>query len=149
MAVALIRLSTTNKRENDKLSKLYAYIFQTKDYLLHAEALRRHFREINTRLDAFDEEKLRFIQESLLRKSVALAAATTIYAQKGMEHLREKVFRNVALQIEDRNLVKEILRAKYGEDAERYDIDLYEEDLEPLIAVLASLENSKNGLQDN
>ena len=87
-------------------------------------------------------EELKRIESALVKQSMALSILSYLRMEKGFDFIRNNPFANVALQKEDVAAVNSILEAAYGPEHKLYHVDLNDDMMSPLLAVLKELADS-------
>lgn len=139
--VALVYYNVVVKRQADERKReaarrVYSHTYHLKETLLTLTYLREHSHDIQARA-GISATDLQQFQEALLAKSAALAATSALLAQAQVDKFGKPVFgTNVALQLEDRTMLRTVLKALFGERAEQYDIDLDDERYESIMPLV-------------
>ncbi len=140
--LSVVDNSMQKKKVNDKIKALYAVIFQTKEYTKFVSTFHDHIGKIKNQLPQMNEVELVKINKSLLRKSWALAAVTNLRIEETFGFIKNNSRTNIAMINEDSQLIDEILRTAYGNDCDKYDIDLYDDSLESIHKILEAETNN-------
>lgn len=109
-------------RERQKVRKLFAYTYQTKEAVSYSVALYNHFEEILKSVPHIERGELEDLREAMLKKSAALIGLTYLRFESSFNFIRNNPFTNVALQKEDRQLVNKFLVGIFGEGSERFNV---------------------------
>jgi len=141
-AYCVIHDRSERRRKEQLIRKLFAYVYQTKDFLVHLSAMQDYHQQVQERLPSVSPEELKHIEFALVKKSMALSILSYLRMEKGFDFIRKNPFANVALQKEDLAAVNSILEAAYGPEHKLYRINLNDDMMSPLLAVLKELSDS-------
>ena len=128
-------------KERDQIRPLYAVINQTKEYIRFVSTFHEHIGKIKNQFPLMNERDLVKINISLLRRSWALAVVTQLRAEKIFDYLKKFPLTNSAVSIEDRESIDDILKEAYGDDFDKYDIDLNDDSLDSIHKILETETN--------
>lgn len=143
-AYCVIHDRSERRRKEQLIRKLFAYVYQTKDLLVNLSAMQDHHHEVQERLPSVSPEELKRIEFALVKKSMALSILSYLRMEKGFDFIGNHPFLNVALQNEDLAAVRSILEAAYGPQYQLYDIDLNNDKISSLLAVIKELADSRS-----
>ena len=132
----IIRSGLERRRQERIIRKLFAYVYQTKDCLVHLSALQDHAQEVQKRLSSIDREDLERIEKGLVKRSMALSILSYLNMEHGFDCIRNRPFVNVALNWKDRAAINSILEAAFGPDCRKHEMDLNDETMSPILEVL-------------
>ena len=124
------------KKERARISTLFAVLYQTKEYIRFVSTFHDHSKKIKKELPQINERDLVQIYISLLRKSSALATVTYLRAEKIFDYIKNTSFANTAMLNEDRDLIEDFLNIDPGNDHDNYNIDLYDDRLDPIRKII-------------
>lgn len=125
------------ERKREAARKVCSHTYHLKESLLTLIYLRKHSREIQASAPHISAADLQHLQEALLAKSAALAATSALLAQAEVDKFGKPVFgTNVALQREDRAMIRAALEDLFGDRAQQYDVDLDDERYENIMRLL-------------
>ncbi len=143
IAYCVIYSIAERRRKERLIRKLFAYAHQIKDLLVRLAAIEDYRQEVREHLPSISPEELKRIELALVKKSMALAILSRLKMEKGFDFIGNHPFLNVALQKEDLAAIGSILEAGCGPEYQLYDIDLNDEKLSPLLAILKELAASR------
>ncbi len=134
----LIMIETILQQNNERarISILFAVLYQTKEYIRFVLDFHDHSRKIKKELLQINDKELVQIYISLLRKSSALANVTYLRAEKTFDYMKNTSFANIAMSDEDRDLLEDFLNIDPGNDHDNYNIDLYDDRLDPIRKII-------------
>lgn len=139
----VIRSGAEQRRKEQLVRKLFVYAYQIKDCLVHLVALQDYGQEVSRRLPWIGQDELERIEKGLVKRSMALSTLSYLQMEKSFDFIRNNPLINVALQREDRAAIDIILETTYGSEYGRYDVDLSDEKMAPILKVLKELTDSK------
>jgi hypothetical protein len=137
-----IRSRAERRHEEQLIRELFVYAYQTKDHLIHLSAFQDHSTEIRERFSWIKQAELERIEKSLVRKSMALSILFYM-KMRSFDFIRTHALLNVALQNEDFAAINKILEITYGPEYRRYDVDLNDDEMSPILDLLKELTGSK------
>jgi len=141
----LIVIETVLKqnKERDRLSDMFAVLYQTKEYIRFVSSFHDHFDTIKEQLPQISNNELAKVYISLLNKSSALATVTYLRAEKTFDSIKNTSFANIPILDEDKELINEILNIDTSDGSDSFDIDLFDEKLNPIRKILKEEANKK------
>lgn len=134
--VIWVIVSDKNKKQYENIGRLYAIIYQAKEYLSTLRALEDNMEIIQQKYPDISEAELTALRGALIRKSAILVALVNLQFTTSFESIKSRPFLNVALQKEDRNAVASLLESWYGKDFKKYNIDIDSDELEQIMDIL-------------